>query len=381
MQTKTWSLICRLCIASVLVFTVVLLTVPTFAKVTGVCSDCHTMHNSQDGTYDTTLAGASLTDGPYSALTKGDCVGCHTGTNTGTGTRSNNIPYVYTTSGVDYSDDGTTGNTLAGGNFYWVTLDDAKGHNVEGIVDADGTITTPPGFDTGRASADGTTPGSTWASNRLTCGGTYGCHGTHAADTNSWGAISGGHHTNSSGAITSPGTTAPGGYRFLVGIAGYEDSDHEYQPTTTAHNQYKGVDDPGQTSDTSTISYLCAQCHGEFHDGTGNIGSASPWLRHPTDFDMGNATGTEYESYNGGSGTANTYSIIAPVGSATVSSVLSSVNITTANGTAIVTCISCHRAHGTPNDDLLRWDYSGISAGGGSSNAGCFICHTTKDDS
>ena len=369
MQTKTWSLICSLCIAFMFVCAIVLLAAPALAKVEGACSDCHTMHNSQDG--------SDLYGTPYSALTKGDCVGCHTGINDG-----GNKPYVLSVAEPAYGATGTEAatNTLAGGNFYWVTVDDAKGHNVEGIVATDATITAPPGFDSGRAAADGTTPGSTWT-NRLTCAGTYGCHGTHAADTNNWGAISGGHHTNSSGAIIVPGTTAPGGYRFLVGIAGYEDSDWEYQPTVSAHNQYKGVDDPGQTTDTSTISYFCAECHGQFHDGTGNIGSASPWLRHPTDFDMGNATGSEYQNYNGGSGTGNTYSLIAPVGSTTVSSVLSSVNISTANGTAIVTCISCHRAHGTPNDDLLRWDYTGISAAGGDSSAGCFICHTTKDDS
>jgi hypothetical protein len=369
MQTKTWSLMCSLCIASVFLCAVVLLAAPALAKVEGACSDCHTMHNSEDG--------SALYGTPYSALTKGDCVGCHTGTNDG-----GNKPYVLSTGAPTYGATGTevTTNTLAGGNFWWVSQagGDAKGHNVEGIVDADGTITTPPGFDSGRVAADGTTPGSTWASNRLTCGGTYGCHGTHAAGTDSWGAISGGHHTNASGAITSPGTTAPGGYRFLVGIAGYEDSDWEYRPTVSAHNQYMGVDDPGQITDTSTISYLCAECHGQFHDDTDNIGSASPWLRHPTDLDMGSATGTEYANYNGD---GTTYSLIAPVGSDSVASVLSTVTTSSAAGTAIVTCISCHRAHGTPYDDLLRWDYTGISAAGGASDAGCFICHTTKDDS
>jgi hypothetical protein len=376
MQTKTWSLICSLYIALVFLCAVVLLAAPALAKVEGVCSDCHTMHNSQGGT--------DLDETPYSALTKGDCVGCHTGINDG-----GNKPYVLSVGVPEYGDTGTESgtNTLAGGNFYWVTVDDAKGHNVAGIADPEGgSMNAPPGFDIGRAAEDGTTPAlgavGNWETNQLTCGGTYGCHGTHAAGTDSWGAISGGHHTNVDGAITDPGSgddaTAPKGYRFLVGIAGYEDSDWEYRPTTSAHNQYKGVDDPGQTSDKSTISYLCAQCHGAFHDGTGNIGSASPWLRHPTDLDLGSATGSEYANYNNG---GTLYSLIAPVGRDTVPAT-AQTSVTTSkpgNDTAIVTCISCHRAHGTPYDDLLRWNYTGISAAGGASDAGCFICHTTKD--
>jgi predicted CXXCH cytochrome family protein len=48
------------------------------------------------------------------------------------------------------------------------------------------------------------------------------------------------------------------------------------------------------------------------------------------------------------------------------------VNISTA-GDAIVTCISCHRAHGSPYYKLLRWDYAG------SISTGCAYCHTSKD--
>jgi hypothetical protein len=384
MQTKTWRLICSLCIASVFVCAVVLLAAPALAKVEGACSDCHTMHNSQGG--------IDLYGTPYSALTKGDCVGCHTGINIDgavIGNRGNNIPYVYNTGVPTYGTDGTTGNTLAGGHFYYVTQDNSYGHNVAGIADPEGgQMNAPPGFGIGRAAEDGSTPAlgavGNWDTNQLTCGGTYGCHGTHAAGTDSWGAISGGHHTNASGPITVPGTgaeaTAPKGYRFLVGIKGYEDPDHEYKPTTSAHNQYKGVDSPGQIADTSTISYFCAECHGQFHNALTNLtsGLGSPWLRHPTDLDLGSATGTEYAGYNDGNAA---YNLSSPVGSADVSAVLPEVTTSKpGNDTAIVTCISCHRAHATPYADILRWNYGGISAAGGDSNAGCFVCHTTKDD-
>ncbi|RLD97852.1 MAG: hypothetical protein DRI91_04390, partial [Aquificota bacterium] len=48
------------------------LTGISMAKVTGVCSNCHTMHNSQGGS-----VMAFDGSGPYRALTRGDCIGCH----------------------------------------------------------------------------------------------------------------------------------------------------------------------------------------------------------------------------------------------------------------------------------------------------------------
>ena len=334
-----------------------------FAKVSGPCSSCHTMHYSQGGT----ALGTWGVSGPYHTLLVTDCIGCHTGTNSG-----GNTPYVFSSSEPVYNSTGTEADTttLAGGNFYWVQAGgDAKGHNVSGLCSADGTLSTPPGFNGGRAAADNSTPGGgTWpGAQQVTCAGLYGCHGSHTVDS-SMEAIRGGHHHGVGDAITVPGSSPEGGYRILVGIAGYEDSDWEYRPSANAHNQYKGVDGAGGT-DKSTISYLCAQCHGQFHDGTENIGSSSPWLRHPTDYDMGNTgVSSEYRDYGG---VSNTYQVVTPVGSSDVSSVKSTVAFA---DDSIVTCISCHRAHGTPYYKIMRWDYAG-SAGGGF----CANCHTSKD--
>jgi hypothetical protein len=48
-----------------------------------------------------------------------------------------------------------------------------------------------------------------------------------------------------------------------------------------------------------------------------------------------------------------------------------------------VMCLSCHRAHGSPYNDMLRWDYDGMVAGngsgGGNDGTGCFKCHSEKD--
>lgn len=354
-----------------------------FAGVSGPCSDCHTMHFSQNGVEPLDAEGNSLSD-PSRALTKGDCVGCHTGPNVVAG----NIPYIHATTEPTYTGDGTTGTTLAGGSFYYVTgagYGDSYGHNVVGIDSVDGAIgQVPPGFVSGFNAKGDTTDGQVgtdWANNQLTCAGTYGCHGSHA-NADDFTSISGAHHEAST---TIDGSTTGKSYRFLWGILGGEASDWELDPTSLLHNQYYGVDKasdavPAGGTATQTISFLCAECHGNFHSGAGDLGAGagtsvgSAWLRHPTDYDMGNVTGKEYGSYGGSS---HTYSVIAPVGStgtpATVNIVFDDAD------DAIVTCISCHRAHGTPNADLLRWNYD-MDAGAGTSTSGCFICHTTKDD-
>jgi len=139
----------------------------------------------------------------------------------------------------------------------------------------------------------------------------------------------------------------------------------------------------GEVSDTSTISWLCGECHGEYHTETTDVGTASPWLRHPTDLSLNDVTGTEYASYNAAADSAAApYSVIAPVASTDVSAILSTVNVTKAaeDDEAIVTCLSCHRAHGSPNSSLLRWEYTMDAGSGVGANTGCFICHTTKDD-
>ncbi|MEA1900560.1 MAG: cytochrome c3 family protein [Thermodesulfobacteriota bacterium] len=327
-----------------------------YARVTGVCGNCHTMHNSQNNTHmilNTDIDGTSggLHGGGYPNLTRGSCVGCHTGENTSTST----TPFVYNTGSVTYGTD-----TLAGGNFKWVVTDDAKGHNVKGI----------PGMTADLALTDGA-PGDVNGSGLCfeSCHKTLfapkdpvelatGCEGCHLPK----------HHAPQQ-AADDVAVEANGYFRFLsghtngIGVHGIEDSNWEFTKSASDHNEYLG----STTSLTdNTMTRYCVGCHGDFHtqqDGNGE------WIRHPSDAVLPNDG--EYAAYTG-------YDPNVPVARPDLTNI--ALPSTVVPGTDMVMCLSCHRAHGSPNDDMLRWSYSGMVAGGGSADGtGCFTCHTKKD--
>lgn len=338
------------------------------AKVSGPCVNCHTMHNSQGGNpvaYVMQSGSKVFVSAPNPGLLNTDCVGCHQGVNT-----SGSIPYVFNITQPNYGTTGTEAgtDTLAGGNFFWTAASDRAGHNVSGITAQDVKLGTTP-------------PGGTNMNFRLTCAGTYGCHGV-TAQTDPTRAMYGAHH---GAGLTGwqDGTTLAKSYRFLDGVQGVEDSDYEFQPTSTAHNKYYGVNRGTETEiPAGTISSHCARCHGNFHNGSGKIasgtfGSSGVWLRHPTDFDMSSARtrNPEYDSYNIQAGAGNPYSVVAPVATADKTATINTGVYKQAND-AIIMCLSCHRGHGTPYNSILRWNYRAWPGGGYN---GCAICHTAKD--
>ncbi len=338
-----------------------------YAKVTGFCGTCHTMHNMQGGAE--VVAG-----GPYDRLLVNTCIGCHTGTNND----SNTIPYVMGSSEPTF---GT--NTLAGGNFWWVATaggdDDAKGHNVLGVSNQDAAITASegaPGHSQGCAGSSchytlAATPSS------VNDGGCEGCHvnvmhhtddgtGTKYVDASPWYRFLSGH--------------GAGGAGLNVGVKGIEHSGWGYGATVggTNHNEYLGtVGDKNASKDLADLSGamtgFCSGCHGNFHIQDATATGATPWTRHPADFVILNSG--EYASmstqYN-----PNT-PVARPSGFGGWAS--DTPSATVAAGTDMVMCLSCHVAHGSPYDDMLRWNYDTMDAGGGSNTTGCFVCHTSKD--
>jgi len=133
------------------------------------------------------------------------------------------------------------------------------------------------------------------------------------------------------------------------------------------------------------MSDYCAGCHQHFH-GTTYVGTSSPWFLHPAHYALPADANKEYRLYNTQDGTTKgPYNPQAPVARPDLSGYTgptSTVNL----GTDQVFCLSCHRPHGTPYKDILRWAYDPDDGGlmiagttGAGAKTGCFICHTSKD--
>ncbi|VAX30269.1 hypothetical protein MNBD_NITROSPIRAE03-1464 [hydrothermal vent metagenome] len=318
------------------------------ARVKGKCKNCHTMHAVK----------------PNPVLTKGGCLGCHAQDPSGTRNiiimGKTRIPQV-----IHNMDNGD----LAAGNFYYVSddfnPDYSKGHNVLGIsLQEPPPMDAPPGF-MGNVVIPGGIGPSYWPQQQqLTCAGTWGCHGNRTVEK-PFKSIYGAHHADDS---VIDGSTVGRSYRFLYGIKGKEHKNWEYQATTDDHNGYKG-DTSHSTMDT--ISYLCGECHGKFHPnpdlgGETEVGE-TVWLRHPTDIAFssvrGGYVGSEFQGYT-------SYSLQAPVAYKNPTGRENIVDMD-----SIIMCPSCHRAHASPYQDMLRWDYSSNMLSRGD---GCLTCHTQK---
>lgn len=347
----------------------------------GMCADCHSMHNSQDGLplrYDGGLT-------PLPLMLRADCVSCHTGLNTpanfaaissakesravsmqsiSSGTPAprvmTEIPPVYTwgdSSGID-------GGVLAGGSFYWATINEAFGHNVTSIPGMlpDSRLGTTP-------------PGGTTLTSPLQCAGLNGCHGDPSVSPVPLLSLDKAHHNNAQGVVD--GATVGSSYRFLLGVQGEEDRDWEWTVSAMDHNNYTGQVRAVETTPPSsaTMSGNCAKCHGDFHNSAtgksgagegGSSGFASPWVRHPNDYDM--ALTGDYAGYA-------SYSTKAPVARTPGTMGMKSKAAAGANQ-RIIMCLTCHRAHGSPYYAMLRWNYRGWPGPDGQD--GCQICHTSK---
>jgi hypothetical protein len=373
-------------VLSLIAFLAVML-VCSLAEAAGPCADCHTMHYSQNG------ARPANADpgGPFGMLLVANgCIGCH-----GKGTADNGAtglipPQVFHSSSID----------LAGGNFAYITglktrdatdsgaTQDTVGHNVIDILSGSYQESTIPNvaasFPPGDQNSNFT---AGLHKDTFTCAGAYGCHGDRTV-ADELSAMKGAHHVSNivlqNGTVdeSSQGGSVGLSYRFLLGVHGGEDPEWQANVNSSVHNVYKGALARGVESTISspgdnTISGLCAECHGHFHGtAAGDIGTASPWLRHPTDIVLPSDPLKEYLHYNGGDGSNNTYSIDAPVARVDVSILSDSVTPGTDN--SIVMCLSCHMVHATANADILRWNYSTIEVGTGG-NEKCFICHTAKN--
>lgn len=340
------------------------------AQISGQCSNCHTIHNRQDGSpmnYDNSTT-------PNELLLRGSCLGCHaqsTASNI-----VNGVPQVLHTNAFD----------LAGGNFGYMLgtkgsgADDTKGHNIADFGNADDALTEPPGADHNMNPFP----------DNFTCAGSGGCHGERERGGGPVGlnSLNGAHHQNLGGQLNTADEVY-NSYRFLIGVKGYENNGaYQWENRDASnHNEYFGATAPvsgtacsnchysisgggsGVKPANATMSGFCATCHGYFHflDDPDGIGAdtTSPFIRHPTDVILPNSG--EYALYT-------SYDVTTPVGRTAVPSSMSN---TVSPGSDVVICLSCHAAHGTDNYKMLRWDYTNTTLS--TAISGCSNCHTDKD--
>ncbi|MEW5746842.1 MAG: cytochrome c3 family protein [Nitrospirota bacterium] len=320
------------------------------ARVSGKCKDCHSMH----------------AESPSPHLTKGGCLGCHAMNPEG----KQNIVFAGRARIPQVLHNMENGD-LAGGNFYYVAdgfaPDYSKGHNVLGISKRQpAPRDVPPGFMRSVPIPGGVGPLRWLREQQLTCAGTWGCHGNRTI-ADPYKSMQGAHHEDDS---VIDGTTVGRSYRFLYGVLGAEHRDWEYLATIDNHNGYRGDKDHVSMD---TISYFCGQCHGEVHPHA-QLGGVNPLIMaqhtHLTDIAFsavkGGYEGSEFQAYV-------VYDLFTPVAYMNPKG-----NEKVVDADSIVMCLSCHRPHATPYQQMLRWDYSKMFAGSGESVPGCKACHTGK---
>jgi predicted CXXCH cytochrome family protein len=412
-----------------------LLLVPAAALggLVGQCADCHVMHGGEkasllravksSGTATLAIRGTSLLSG--------DCTSCHAGAAAGTSIwimpGGSKVPQVYHS---DFQND------LAGGNFKYISDGGSrKGHNVVDLFptgdDNHDDFGAPPGMynPATHGSAFGGI-GTPYA--RFTCAGTVGCHGTRAqvlagyrhdngtpdqlnddywvttAQREGLDAISGAHHRSYDGPKdpdpdvfntgVHSGEKLADSYRFIRGLKGYGNTEARWRNLDAgSHNEYYGNAAPvplaGGSSSCNTchlpgsptsgsspykaldsslrvpnqsMSGFCITCHGTFHSAGADNGSSGAFLRHPADYVIPNRG--EYAAYT-------SYNLTAPVARPTLYRAASDQ---VSPGVDLVMCLSCHQAHASPYDGLLRFDYTAVTAGASKGQDGCLACHTTK---
>ena len=284
------------------------------------CAGCHTMHNSQDG-----LQVANVPEGNAHLLIDGNssdvCLRCH-------------ASYGQFDNGEGYG---------PGGDFYWLTKTytwsahgnassspgDSHGHNVispANLLVQDATLDEAPGGD--------------FMSERLTC---TSCHDPHGNSSFRilYGTAVGPIYDGIRYDFTEPAPLAAGNTRKTNSGDGGEE-------TNANHTVYK-----------SGMSEWCSNCHTDFHsDNTTNF-------VHATGDNLGSTIAGIYNAYvssdslSGGS-SADAYNGLVPFEDVDVDldTVDTSDYTTGPNGNDQVMCLTCHRSHASPFQDIGRWDFT-----------------------
>ncbi|MBI3753237.1 MAG: hypothetical protein HY266_04220 [Deltaproteobacteria bacterium] len=388
------------------------------------CGNCHTMHNSQGGASLGGNAGGSLVLLRGAVTDRSQihniCLQCH-GSNgaqaTATfGTDAHPAPKVYIDGAAGYGNDTADADGLrltngfsrigSGGDFSGILSgNSSSGWSFTGSPTADilgrghalgATTVTPPGGDAAIATFSCTN-----------------CHDPHGAYTSSTAIANKFRNLriSATGASLNAGITLNTSIKSWIGEAGgifvnpssnacpsndkcvwplYNDSSGALSGTALTDSNRSNAYPVTSEVSTDGISRWCAQCHDNWHEGivpaNGPDGN-NDWRRHPVQ--------TAIDVMTSGAGVSiinaiNYNAAIATFQALPVANLVGTTNASVAymkptdlgggfygDANATVMCLSCHFAHGGPNYDNLRWNYtSAVSLGGQTgnsiaSNVGC----------
>ena len=212
------------------------------------CSECHTMHSSQQHGYnaDSTGSGFFVTpNGPNEALLRDEvntlCLSCHN--------NQTFAPDVLGANGGTGYTNGRIGGALNMGNT--APYFDVTGHTL-GSTDV--------------------APGGTWSNpDGLDCTGCHTVHGNaYYRNTRSRGVSSSARHYITY--VTGSNVSTAAVFQRSSGIANHYDVDN--------------IDFNEPYSDSSAYGAFCRDCHTQFHGNTANADmynlTDSAWVRHPT---------------------------------------------------------------------------------------------------
>jgi cytochrome c553 len=364
------------------------------------CESCHTMHNSsakETGALAPQMTNNNMGVGvtnPY--LLQGQdasstCLACHGATSAGS-------YHVLDTNALAVAGQLNTNtmNMTPGGEFGWLQTGPRKGHNV---VAADYTTSLPNANETRKAP-----PGYTgsWTGTDFSC---VSCHDPHGqsrftsattqarqAATATGEAIgtglppiaeSGSYGGTRFAAYDAAGTA--GSYR-LLGGTGWAPKTSPGQPAfavnapvalaPATYNKSEtsfALNAAGHTGQTvvaylSGMSEWCGTCHGNFHGEAASGTLAATVDKHPSGLTatLGAGLAANYNKYikTGDLNGTKAYDALVPVelniardqaAADLAVDITGQTNITVGAG-ANVMCLTCHRAHASGFDSMLRWE-------------------------
>lgn len=376
------------------------------------CTDCHLFFGgteSQAGD----ASGGFLLKGNVTDL----CLSCHTeGKNTPHTADLPNLedrgwvaPIVMTAGGRNPSELGVA---MPAGDFYWSDNDPGKGHNPSfaGGVPTSQLLAADPVL--GTSSPGGAMTGGNWS-----CVSCHGAHSRFDDGVSAWRqlkrrvngrVVTGDVRRYGVENVSGDAVQDPQFEPLLSNSRGLQQGG-EYVAARADGHPLEGADlfrpegDGNKNIYRGGFSSFCAACHGEFHGGRGENArtpDGDAWVRHPSNLELGRSSRYGVASYTAQvintQGTSPNpvgydwkYPLVKADFDFTLRPDLPAAGVSgTVGGEDRLMCLTCHRAHATPYENMTRWetrahsfipdgekDFTGEPSQGDNPAYGCAKCH------